>query len=98
MPDRRLAGLLGAVVFEVEQGGIRRPMVPPAAGVHDGLPTWLARTVSSRAPRLSRSEGCLPMYALCRVAANGCPVQIRAAASGRRIQGLGCRLRVESGR
>ena len=56
-------GLLGAVALVVDRGAIRCSLGLPADGLHDGLPKWRARTVSSRGRRRNRPVGRLPVGA-----------------------------------
>ena len=56
-------GLLGAVKLVVDLGAIRRPLGLPADGLHEGLPKWRARTVSSRALPINRPQCRLPVCA-----------------------------------
>lgn len=77
------------VALVVELSVVWRPLGLPPVGVHDGLPQGWARTVSSRGPRLDRSEGCLPAHALPSTDSIGClgvdPTDsLGAARSGRR--------------
>jgi len=86
--------LFGAVAFIVERGAIRCPLGLPADGLRARLPSLEPRTVSGRAPCLNRLECCPPLYASAAGPPRGDCGGVRPAASGRRDQDSGCRLRV----
>ena len=84
-------GLFRAVALAVNRGAIRCPLGLLHLGLHARLPRLGARTVSSLVLRLNRSACCPPVGALGCGPPTGACVRVRQAASGRRVEQIGCR-------
>lgn len=90
--------LLRSMAVVANRGATRRPVMLPADGWHEGLPSGeAARSQAVRYASVAQSAACL-----CVPAAAGPPsagsARIRPAASGWSIQGREGRLRVDSRR
>lgn len=84
--------LFRAVALTVVRGAIRRPLGLPADGLHEGPQNGGPHGLK---PFAEPQSPCVPPADVCPLVWGTC-VRVQPAASGRRDQDTGCRLRVES--